>query len=419
MAYLLFFGYFVLLLWAIPHLPIIRKTGQPVLFLRAYWGAKVVAGVAYGYFHAQRGGGDTWMYHSYGLEELSLLQTNPLGFVTSIINPGYVTGYGAFFGTSQSWWNDLDGNVFAKMLAISHLASGSNYYINSLFFNLFSFAGTLLLLKVWRTHLGTNQPLLAFAPFLVPSFIFWSSGIHKENLLVLSLGLIIYSVYFSLCQQKITILRLSAIVAGLLIVLVMRNYLLLPLGLWLFALVLAKKIERRIHPALTFFILLFFAALLFFNLRHLAPALDLPQVVVHWQEAFHNKRSPNRFHSLPLQPSAGSFLSHAPQAWYNAALRPMIWEANNPLSFLSAIESLFILLIGGASLLLLPQAKWRDPYFLFCLFFSASVLLIIGYTVMFPGAIVRYRSIILPMLLMPSLAFLYKHPHFPWVKKLR
>jgi hypothetical protein len=53
------------------------------------------------------------------------------------------------------------------------------------------------------------------------------------------------------------------------------------------------------------------------------------------------------------------------------------------------------------------------PFLLFCFFFSASVLLIIGYTVNFLGAIVRYRSIVLPLIFVPVLVQL------PWEQWLR
>jgi hypothetical protein len=45
-----------------------------------------------------------------------------------------------------------------------------------------------------------------------------------------------------------------------------------------------------------------------------------------------------------------------------------------------------------------------SPFILFCLFLSFSVLLMIGYTVNILGAIVRYRSIVLPLLMVPVVA---------------
>jgi hypothetical protein len=375
-----------------------------MVYLWGFFLIKIAAGVAYGYFHAQRGGGDTWMYHAYGVEEMDLLLNDPAGFVTGLFHPGYSTGYGDFFGTSNSWWNDLDGRVFAKMLALLNLISSSNYYVNSLFFNLFSFTGTLLLVQVWQDKVLVKNPLVTLLPFLVPSFIFWSSGIHKENLLALALGLIIHPLYFGLQQQKATLRRVVALTTGLLIVLLLRNYLLLPLGMSLLAWVLAKSLQNRLHPLVTFITLFLLGAVLFFSVRLLVPSLDFPQVVVNRQQAFGGLRSPNRFRSMDLEPNATSFLQNAPQAFYNAAFRPMVWEANNALALAAACETLLILMLCAYYLRLLYTSKWRDPFLLFCLFFSVSALVIIGYTVVFPGAIVRYRSLVMPLFLMPFLA---------------
>lgn len=409
MAYLLFCLYFLLLLWAIPHLPICRKTGQPAAYLRVFFGIKIMAGIAYGYFYAQRGGGDTWLYHQYGLDEKALLLSDPAAFVTKLFQPGYESGYGDFFGNTNSWWNDVDGNVFGKLLAVCNLITGGNYYINSLLFNIFSFTGTVLLLRVWKHVASVKNPLATWMPFLIPSFIFWSSGIHKENLLVLALGLIVYAVYFGINEQKFTVLRIVAIVAGLLIVIVMRNYLLLPLGLGLSAFWLAKKTQQRLHPLLPFVVIFLVAGVLFFTMHQLVPALNPPQILINWQQAFSELRSPNRFAKLPLEPNAISFIAHAPQAFFNAAFRPMVWEAINAFSVFSAIESMLMVLVCATALPFAPKARWRSPLLLLCAIFSFTVLLIVGYTVMFPGAIVRYRSIVQPFLLMPFLWLLLKH----------
>ena len=45
-----------------------------------------------------------------------------------------------------------------------------------------------------------------------------------------------------------------------------------------------------------------------------------------------------------------------------------------------------------------------NPFILFCTFLSFGVLMMIGYTVNNLGAIVRYRSIVLPFLIVPIAA---------------
>jgi hypothetical protein len=51
------------------------------------------------------------------------------------------------------------------------------------------------------------------------------------------------------------------------------------------------------------------------------------------------------------------------------------------------------------------RKKVNHPFIYFCLFFSLSMLLMIGYTIPIIGAIVRYRSIYLPLLILPLICY--------------
>ena len=42
-----------------------------------------------------------------------------------------------------------------------------------------------------------------FATFLVPSFLYWTSGIHKEGLIFTGISLIIYCIYFGTQRKKV------------------------------------------------------------------------------------------------------------------------------------------------------------------------------------------------------------------------
>ncbi len=70
----------------------------------------------------------------------------------------------------------------------------------------------------------------------------------------------------------------------------------------------------------------------------------------------------------------------------------------------------YLQLLKNVIIFLLIFLFWRvktkpsSPFLYFCLFFSFSILLTIGYTVNFLGAIVRYRSLIIPFLVVPMIA---------------
>jgi hypothetical protein len=68
------------------------------------------------------------------------------------------------------------------------------------------------------------------------------------------------------------------------------------------------------------------------------------------------------------------------------------------------MEINLLLLFVVAFLFWRSKARPISPFLLFCIFFSFSVLFMIGYTVNVLGAVVRYRSIVLTLLVIPMLA---------------
>ncbi|HNJ59226.1 MAG TPA: hypothetical protein PLH33_09335, partial [Chitinophagaceae bacterium] len=87
-----------------------------------------------------------------------------------------------------------------------------------------------------------------------------------------------------------------------------------------------------------------------------------------------------------------------PNALDMAFMQPHIFNFKN-LSYIPAIiENLGMIII---LIILLVKRKKKivmPPVVYACLFFGITMLLIAGYTVTFSGAIVRYRSLVLPIL---------------------
>jgi hypothetical protein len=105
-----------------------------------------------------------------------------------------------------------------------------------------------------------------------------------------------------------------------------------------------------------------------------------------------------------LNPSTWGFIKAVPQALSLSTLRPYPGDIQHILSLAAAIEIDFILLLFILFLFCRKPASINKGFIYFCLFFSFTTLLSIGYTVNFIGAIVRYRSILLPFLVTPIIA---------------
>ena len=106
-----------------------------------------------------------------------------------------------------------------------------------------------------------------------------------------------------------------------------------------------------------------------------------------------------------LKPTASSFLKNTPQAVTLSFLRPYPSNVHDLLSLSAALETALLLILVLLFFLFRVKDKnvFRNAIYL-CIFLSLSILLAIGFSVNNIGAIVRYRSIVIPLLIVPLVA---------------
>ena len=149
----------------------------------------------------------------------------------------------------------------------------------------------------------------------------------------------------------------------------------------------------------------FFLEFLFFTLRYIDPRLDFPQAVVNKQRDFIKLQGGSS--TIPIkeiQPNAISFLKNTPQAINLSAVRPYPSDVHHILSLAASLEIDVLLLMFVLFLFWRTNGLRSKNFIYFCIFFSFSLLLAIGFSVNNLGAIVRYRSIIIPLLVVPMAA---------------
>ncbi len=388
--------------------PFFTRTGLTKPQLIILFLLKVMAGILYGWIGIYYGNlaqmVDTWSYHYASVSEYRQLYTHPYEFLVSIFHNEYPGGYLNFFSSYDSYWNDLKGRTFIKVLSLFNLFSFGYYYVNIIFYSFLSLFGPMAVYRVMTDVFPRRKAPVLVACFLIPSFLYWTSGIHKDGLIFTGISLVVYHLYFSLKEKRFGIRRLLGILLGLVIILAFRNFLLLVLAPALVSWIWAARRGRR--PWLVFTLVYGAFVLLFFTARLISPRFDFPEAVAAKQRDFLHLSGGSAVPTRRLQPQFLSFLANAPQAISLSAVRPYPSDVRHLLSLAAAIE------INGLLLLVLIFLVWRlpapasGPFFYFCLFFSFSVLLTIGYTVNFLGAIVRYRSIIFPFLLAPMFALI-------------
>ena len=406
MEHLLFALYLIVFAWLITKIKFFTRTGLSASQLVIVFLLKVMAGILYGwtgiYFIDMIQMLDTWMYHKESLVEYQLLLSDPKLFVTSFFHSGYEFGYGgSFFSTENSWWGNMPVNFLIKVLGVINFLSGGNYYINVVFYSFFTFWGPIALYREKKDAYPYSRVAVIIATFLLPSFIYWTSGIHKDGVLFTGIALVVYHFYFGLKESRFGIKRILVMLLGLLLILAIRNFVLVMLLPALFAWWLATK--NVLKPFYTFVLVYAFYALLFFTTKYMHPTLNFPAIVVAKQQQFLQLNGNSAVPTKILEPTIGSFITAAPNAISTSVLRPNIFDVGHFLSLAAVIENLFFLLLFVVFLLWHRKTS-PNPFGLFCLFFAFSLLLTIGYTVHFLGATVRYRSVVLPFLIIPMCA---------------
>ena len=248
-----------------------------------------------------------------------------------------------------------------------------------------------------------KKTAILLATFLVPSFLYWTSGIHKEGLIFTGISLITYVIYFTAKEKRLGIKRLLALIAGLLLVLVLRNFIIIIIIPAIMAWLLANKWPK--YGLRIFCLLYLFFGIVFFTARYINPHLNFPQAVVNKQDEFMKLKGGNSTVSIErLKPTAISFLKNTPQAINLSTIRPYPSDVRHILSLAAAIEINALLLLFVLFIFFRSNGHTSKNLAYFCVFFSFSLLLAIGFSVNNLGAIVRYRSIIMPLLVIPMTA---------------
>lgn len=376
----------------------IKPWGIFLLFI-----VKIIAALAIGWINNKYYPlNDYWGLNKEGFIEYKLLISNPLAYFKDITTSHYADQYGNFFRTVDSYWNDLRTNIGIKLLAISNIIARGNYYINSLIFNFFGFLGYIALFKVFIHSYPLKKKAVIFGCFLLPSTLFFTSGLNKDLFIFTLLAFYSYALYFIL-NDRYTIKRLLLLLLSAVFILLIRNFLFVAIIPSTIGLIISSN--RKFHPAIAFFGIYFLACmtLLFIDIN----CTDFQPLGIISQRQNDFLQLPEAGSQLSmglLQPTLKSFILNLPNAINHGFLRPFIWDEGNIFMLLLSIELFFY---QGLLLFMFfckeTYHKKTNPIIWFGLSIAIFMWLIIGFVIPNIGAIVRYKSLFLPFLIIPIL----------------
>jgi len=298
----------------------------------------------------------------------------------------------------MGFFNDNATIIKANSLVL-HFSRG-NYYVHIAFWCFFSLIGLTAIYKLLAAYFPRKKAAMFLAVFLMPSVLFWGSGVLKEPILIMGLGLFTLG-FFRWIYGEHKAADVFAIFFGLLLLLITKGYVLQCMAPAILGLILVKASKgRRFY--LWFGLPHVLALVLVFAGGYISDKLDVPRIMGLKQIAFENVAEQSNSGSvieLPEIRKSTDVILHAPEALTTAYLRPWPWEWDKITYIPPALENLFLMIC-----LLLMVWNFKKPYGLVIpiLAFSASFVVVMGVltgeVVSILGALVRYKA--------PALIFL-------------
>jgi len=291
---------------------------------------------------------------------------------------------------AMGYWGDTSDYMVVRFNALVRPLSFGNFYVHGVFMSFISLLGLVWLYRAYRKASGTYSLAVVAAIFLIPSVLFWGSGVHKEGLLLCSLGLFFYGCVQLAGEFSARNLLLTA--AGTAFTYFIRDYVLLLLlpGMIAFFAACRNYIRIRFLVPLIYVVVIGLGVTLpVFDGKNIAEMIAFKQKQFKSLEAGNTQIAVKDFH-----PSLSNLISNLPAALKNSLLGPFLIKPVKPEHYLIIGENVLLML----ACLLFPFIAGPprlQPFMLMCLLFSVSLLILIGYIVPNVGAIVRYRSIAL------------------------
>ncbi|MCU0321121.1 MAG: hypothetical protein MUE72_01820 [Chitinophagaceae bacterium] len=397
MSYIIFFVYLAFFCWLITRIPFLKQSGISSTLLISIFCVKVLAGICYAMFYqspAHYATSDTYRFFNHSLIETDILLNNPLQFLKDLFSSGYSSS-GNLFIAENSYWNDLKSNIIIKLLAICNVFSLKNYYTNIIFFNFLFMFGLVALYRLLAKHFQEKKWYLIGCLFFIPSCLFWCSGVHKDGLIVSAIGMLFW--YFQQCiNNSFTLKKIITIVLLSLLVFSLRNYVFFSVAIVFTAWFLAEKIKKLFT---SFTIVYVVGLVIFFNAPYLHPKLNFANYIVIKQQEFKQLSGNSFIETKNLSPNFFSFLAYLPQAIDITFLQPHLNSIKNKSYIPAIVENMLVLILIAGTVFWRKKTNKNSILLTTILFFALTTLLITGYTISFSGAVIRYKSIYLPFLL--------------------
>lgn len=383
----------------------------PAVVIRGGFLLKVIAGVlvglVYTYFYTNRHTADTFRFFDDSLVIYNALKTNPFDFYRMISGIGADAKELEVYYNSMNNWYDVfspvnDNRTMIRFNALLRLISGGYYYVHVVILGFLSYSGIIAIVRVFAYRFPKQTPDIFLIFLLLPSVLFWGSGLLKDSLVFFSLGFTMFGAHQWITKRKLSFRDILFFPAMLLLLMFVKfQIFLLTLPLIISWIISERFRQKALLIYMSVFTVVFMLVIL---TGHLFMTMDLPALLAAKQQAFFELAEREKAGSLitipVLKPTVADMLKNAPAGFFTALTRPFFTDPGPALSKLFALENMFVLLFILWNLLMIRNVRTlMSPLVLFCLFYAVIYLSVVGMVTPVLGAMVRYKAQALPFMI--------------------
>lgn len=321
----------------------------------------------------------------------------------------------AYSATMKNWERNFDeapineNRTVIRLNALLMFLSFKTYFVHILFMCFFSMTGWVLLCNSVFAKSNSSTHVLSLVVLLLPSVLFWSSGVMKEPVLVLGLGVLVYGLLHKNFWKQVSFLAV-----GSLLILSVKFYVIACLLPAAMAFLVLKNNHRVPVVIGKYAATLMFVALAAFNVQRVIPAVNPTQMLVN--KHTHSVKEAAYFNAgsridIPPLTDATSIVEAIPVGVWNVVFRPYLWEGKNIMMLASALENVILVAIVLLCLFSFntsviarneERVTKQSPELNLALFLfisSITYFALIGISTPVLGNIVRYKAPLLPFFL--------------------
>lgn len=305
--------------------------------------------------------------------------------------------------------------IFLRIISILNFLAQGNYWAMALLLSAFNFFACWYLYERFISIFPHLKQLTYLVLFINPSFVFWSSGLMKESLIV-GIIFICQAIFLAFIYGKIASykwLYIVSLICSFVIVWKIKYYFMAAFLGFFMPYLIVKLLVKKSKYQLSIYVLIVCFSLLGASFLH--PNLHIQNVLkaIVLNHDLTIKSSPANayivFNDLLATPI--SFLQNMPKALFSGLFSPLYFNISIRLG-----ESLLNLFILGVLIFNLKK-YWKEKWILevwVAIFFIAFLAIFLAFSSPNYGSLVRYKTIFSPLFL---LLVFYPQRNFFKIKK--